>query len=92
MTTQKKKQETSKGIVYAVQIIFCVSMAASYCLPIIFDFIQETALQMFQTTATLTGSVLIGYFGKAGFENYDKNRKLLAFEEEEERKEEGGNG
>lgn len=97
MTTQKKKQETSKGIVYAVQIIFCVSMAASYCLPIIFDFIQETALQMFQTTATLTGSVLIGYFGKAGFENYDKHKKLLKFEKEANEEAdgdepEGGNG
>jgi len=31
----------------------------------------------------LTGSVLIGYFGKAGFENYDKNKKLLKFEKEQ---------
>ena len=65
-------------------------MAASYVLPIFFDAIKDMALQMFQTTATLTGSVLIGYYGKAGFENYDKNKKLLRFEKEEEP--EGGNG
>lgn len=52
---------------------------------------------MFQTTATLTGSVLIGYFGKAGFENYDKHKKLLKFEKEaneevEDDEPEGGNG
>lgn len=65
-------------------------MAASYVLPIFFDAIKDMDLQMFQTTATLTGSVLIGYYGKAGFENYDKNKKLLRFEKEEEP--EGGNG
>lgn len=46
-------------------------------------------------TSTLTGSVLIGYLGKAGFENYDKNKRLLKFEKQEEENEEadkGGNG
>ena len=64
-------------------------MAASYTLPIMFDHIQEIAEQIFKTTSTLTGSILIGYFGKAGFENYDKNKKLLKFEKQDDESEEG---
>lgn len=79
-----KKRETSKGIVYFVLGIFCVAMVVSYSLPILFEWVGEIAQQIFQTTATLTGSVLIGYFGKAGFENYDKHRKMLNFEKEQE--------
>lgn len=97
MAAQKKKQETSKEIVVAVLAIFFISMVASYCLPIFFDYVKDITLQMFQTTATQTGSVLIGYYGKAGFENYDKNKKLLKFEKEkdeeaENAEPEGGNG
>ena len=89
----KKKIETSKNIVVIILILFGLSMAASYTLPIIFAHIQETAEQIFKTTSTLTGSILIGYFGKAGFENYDKNKKLLKFEEQEDENiDEGGNG
>ena len=84
------KLETSKGIVIAVMTAFIFSMAATYMLPIFFEWVGEVALKVFQTVATLTGSVLLGYYGKAGFENYDKNKKLLKFEEEEEK--EGDNG
>lgn len=94
---KKKKMETSKGIVIAVLVIFTISMAAAYTLPILFEHVGEIALKIFQSTATLTGSVLIGYYGKAGFENYDKNKKLLKFDESESdvedgADEEGGNG
>lgn len=82
--------ETSKRIVVFILIIFTISMVAAYTLPVLFDHVGDVAQQIFQATATLTGSVLIGYFGKAGFENYDKHKKLLAFEKDEE--EEGGNG
>lgn len=92
MQAQKKKKETSKEIVLTILTIFFISMVASYCLPQLFDSIKEMALQMFQTTATLTGSVLIGYYGKAGFENYDKNKKLLRFEEESREQNEDGEG
>lgn len=56
-------------------------MCAAYTLSVLFQYVGQTALSIFQTTATLTGSVMIGYFGKAGFENYDKNKKLLNFEQ-----------
>lgn len=79
----KTKLETSKGIVIAVMTAFILSMAATYTLPIFFEWVGDVALKVFQTVATLTGSVLLGYYGKAGFENYDKNKKLLKFEEEE---------
>lgn len=79
----KTKLETSKGIVIAVMAAFILSMAATYTLPIFFEWVGDVALKVFQTVATLTGSVLLGYYGKAGFENYDKNKKLLKFEEEE---------
>ena len=94
MAARRPKRETSKGIVLAVLIIFFIGMAASYTLPIVFGHMEEMCLQMFQTTATLTGSVLIGYYGKAGFENYDKNKKLLKFvkDDEEDEDPEGGNG
>lgn len=88
----EKKRETSKGIVYFVLGIFCVAMVVSYTLPILFEWVGETSQQIFQTTATLTGSVLIGYFGKAGFENYDKHKKLLGFVKNEFEETEGGNG
>ena len=39
----KKKQETSKGIVYVVLVIFAVSMVASYVLPILFIQVANTA-------------------------------------------------
>lgn len=84
------KLETSKGIVIAVMTAFILSMAATYTLPIFFEWVGEVALKVFQTVATLTGSVLLGYYGKAGFENYDKNKKLLNFEEKNEK--EGDNG
>lgn len=79
----RTKLETSKGIVIAVMAAFILSMAATYTLPIFFEWVGDVALKVFQTVATLTGSILIGYYGKAGFENYDKNKKLLKFEEEE---------
>ena len=91
MSPAKKKLETSKSIVIIILIIFVFSMAASYTLPIFFQFIKDLALSIFQTTATLTGSVLLGYYGKAGFENYDKNKKKLNFENNESA-DEGGNG
>ena len=84
MVSLNKKRETSKDIVLFVLVIFCVAMVVSYTLPILFEWVGEIAQQIFQTTATLTGSVLIGYFGKAGFENYDKHRKMLNFEKEQE--------
>ncbi len=40
---KKKKQETSKGIVLVMLIIFAVSMAAAYVLPILFQYMAETA-------------------------------------------------
>ena len=96
---KKKKMETSKGIVIAILVIFTISMAAAYTLPVLFEHVGEISLKIFQSTATLTGSVLIGYYGKAGFENYDKNKKLLKFEEsdggsdvEDGAGAEGGNG
>ena len=94
---KKKKMETSKGIVIAILVIFTISMAAAQTLPILFEHVGEIALKIFQSTATLTGSVLIGYYGKAGFENYDKNKKILKFEESDGGAEgnegaEGGNG
>ena len=82
MASLNKKRETSKDIVLFVLVIFCVAMVVSYTLPILFEWVGDITQQIFQTTATLTGSVLIGYFGKAGFENYDKNKKLLGFEKE----------
>ena len=91
MAAIKRKRETSKSIVVIVLILFSLSMAASYTLPVMFEYVKDTAQQIFQTTSTLTGSVLIGYFGKAGFENYDKNKKLLNFEKQDDEPE-GGNG
>lgn len=89
----KTKLEMSKGIVIIVIIAYILSMAAAYTLPIIFEWVGTTSLKIFQTTATLTGSILLGYYGKAGFENYDKNKKLLKFEDtEDSENEEGGNG
>ena len=82
--------ETSKRIVIFILTIFVISMVAAYTLPVLFDYAGEVVQQIFQATATLTGSVLIGYFGKAGFENYDKHKRLLGFEQDEE--EEGSNG
>ena len=94
MSARKKKMETSKSIVVVILILFGISMAASYTLPVLFDHVRDVAQEIFKMTSTLTGSVLIGYQGKAGFENYDKNKKLLRFEEkeEEENEDEGGNG
>ena len=93
MAVHKKKQETSKSIVMMILILYSISMAASYALPVFFENIHDVAQKIFQATSTLTGSVLIGYFGKAGFENYDKNRNLLNFENQKEEDEtEGGNG
>ena len=63
-------------------------MSAAYTLSVLFSHVGQIALSIFQTTATLTGSVLIGYFGKAGFEKYDKNKKLLNFEKSQENEEE----
>ena len=86
----KKKQETSKSIVLIILILYSVSMAASYALLVFFENVHDISLKIFQATSTLTGSVLIGYFGKAGFENYDKSRNLFKFEKQDET--EGGNG
>jgi hypothetical protein len=89
----KTKLEMSKGIVVIVIVAYILSMAAAYTLPIIFEWVGTTSLKIFQTTATLTGSILLGYYGKAGFENYDKNKKLLKFEDTDDNEnEEGGNG
>lgn len=87
--------ETSKRIVSFILVVFVISMAAAYTLPVLFDYVGDTAQQIFQATATLTGSVLIGYFGKAGFENYDKHKRILGFEKDENDEDpetEGGNG
>ena len=92
---QKKKQErreTSKGIVTAVLVIFTASMMLSYVLPIFFQYMCDNVLQMLQTVSTLTGSILIGYFGKAGFENYDKNKKCLKFLKEDSDEDGGEDG
>lgn len=83
MASLNKKRETSKGIVLFVLGIFCVAMIVSYVLPVQFEYVGDISQKIFQTTATLTGSVLLGYFGKAGFENYDKHKKLLGFEKED---------
>lgn len=83
--------ETSKRIVILILAIYIVAMTAAYTLPVLFDYVADVALKIYQSTATLTGSVLIGYFGKAGFENYDKHRKLLKMESDED-EDEGGNG
>lgn len=91
MGVRKKKQETSKSIVMIILILYGISMAASYTLPIFFESVHDISQKIYQATSTLTGSVLIGYFGKAGFENYDKSRSLLKFEKQEEESE-GGNG
>lgn len=80
MVAQPKKPEMSKRMVFAVLVLYGMSMAAAYTLSVCFPHVGQIALSIFQTTATLTGSVLIGYYGKAGFENYDKNKKLLRFE------------
>ena len=76
--------EMSKGIVVGVLIGYVISMATAYVLSVLFPFVGQIALNIFQTTATLTGSVQIGYYGKAGFENYDKNKKILNFEKQKQ--------
>ena len=92
--TRKQKQETSKNIVLIILVLYSISMAASYTLPVLFNNVNDISQKIFQATSTLTGSVLIGYFGKAGFENYDKSRNLLKFEKQDEEKNEaeGGDG
>lgn len=56
-TKKRRRRETSKDIVVAVLVIFAVAMVAAYTLPILFDYIQDTILQIFKTVSTLTGSV-----------------------------------
>lgn len=72
--------EFSKKLVIIVLIIFGVSMVASYALPVTFSHLEELCISIFQIVATLAGSTLVAYFGKAGFENYDKNKRRLGFE------------
>lgn len=84
-----KKFEMSKGLVVGVLVSYGISMVAAYTLAVLFPATGQITLNIFQTTATLTGSILLGYYGKAGFENYDKNRKLLGFEKSRNRDEEG---
>ena len=47
----------SKGIVVGVLIGYILSMATAYVLSVLFPFVGQIALNIFQTTATLTGSV-----------------------------------
>ena len=56
---------------------FGVSMVASYLTILFQPEASANGQGIFQTVATLTGSVIVTYFGKAGFENYDKNKKII---------------
>lgn len=42
--------------------------------------LSEAFLGLFTTTATLTGVVHVGYFGKAGVENYKKIERAFTGE------------
>ena len=72
-----KKIETSKKIVVAMMVVFVLALGASYTLTVMCDGVRESVWRIFQAVSTLTGTVLVGYFGKAGFENYDKHKKPL---------------
>ena len=80
---REKKFEMSKGLVVGILVSYAVSMVAAYTLAVLFPATGQITLNIFQTTATLTGSILLGYYGKAGFENYDNHRKLLGFERQQ---------
>ena len=69
------KIETSKKIVVAVLVVFAVTLIASLTLTVLFNDVRETMMGIVKAVSTLTGTVVVGYFGKAGFENYDKNKK-----------------
>lgn len=73
--------EFSKKLVVIILIIFGISMIASYTLPAFIQYMNELCIGIFQIVATLTGSTLVAYFGKAGFENYDKNKRKFGFEQ-----------
>ena len=69
---KQTKLETSKAILFRTFWAFWVLTALIVVMAAVFPETGENMVAILQVTATLAGAVHVGYFGKAGVENYKK--------------------
>lgn len=69
---KQAKLETSKAILFQTFWAFWVLTALIVVMAAVFPETGENMVAILQVAATLAGAVHVGYFGKAGVENYKK--------------------
>lgn len=72
MKQNLSKPETSKIILFRTFWIFWALVALVIVMIAMFPAVGDYMIDVLQTAATLAGAVHVGYFGKAGVENFKK--------------------
>lgn len=83
---RRQDREFSKRLVKWMLIIMTASMVFTYVSIYLKDSVN--AVDIFNTVATLSGSVFMGYFGKSGVQNYTKIKTRKIDQEQQEDDEE----
>lgn len=80
----KTKMETSKRLAYCTLTLFAVSVGLCFLIFILFLEGASYAVELMGVITPACVAILSCYFGKAGFENYNKYKQAVASTEEED--------
>lgn len=80
MNKQQQYMQFSKKIVVSMVTATLVSTFIAFMLVAFKSQSAQYIVSLFNTVSTLTGSVILGYFGKAGVQNYNKIKASLNFD------------
>ncbi len=85
----KTKTETSKRLAYCTLTLYAVSIGLCFLILMLFTDAASYAVELMGVITPACVAILTCYFGKAGFENYNKYKKAVSSTEEEEDSENG---
>ena len=84
MKKNLSKPETSKIILFRTFWIFWALTALIIVMIALFPAVGDYMVSVLQIAATQAGAVHVGYFGKAGVENYKKIETAMRIDEDED--------
>lgn len=89
ISQSKTKLETSKRLAYCTLALYVGSITLCFLILILFIDAASYAVELMGVITPACVAILTCYFGKAGFENYNKYKKAVTSSEEDEDSENG---
>lgn len=85
----KTKLETSKRLAYCTLALYAASIGLCFLILILFIDAASYAVELMGVITPACVAILTCYFGKAGFENYNKYKNAVSSTDDDEDSENG---